>query len=168
MSVSSFDTYIVFSQKKVQVDELVREEFIEILKYIKRKLTTKPSARNPGGIQVKVRMNKVVFWEWWRAIRDYVPDIGKIAEKTMYKNRKVKEYKVIFNRGGPFIFHLNKIISAAGEGAEDFLSKEWKNGTSAKVLVDENNIFVFSYKPLASLLTVTCKYQLKNKYGNVI
>ena len=145
------------------MDEIISEEFIEILKSVKRKLTTKPSARNPGGIQVKVRLNKVAFWEWWRAIRDFVPNIGKIAEKKLYKNGNVKEYKVIFNRAGPFIFHINNVISAAGEDAESFLSKEWKNGNSAKVLVNETNPFVFSYKPLASLLTVTCKFQIKKQ-----
>ena len=114
------DTYKIMKTEVVLVCDILQFCLEDLFKGVRRKIRRKGSVRNPWIICCDVRINRSVFYKWYRAIRDYSIQNFTSYTTTKQKNGVVKCYNVKINHFGSFLFHLGK---AAGVNDRSFSNK---------------------------------------------
>ena len=140
--------------------------FARLLHSIERKLSFHQKYHNPWMIEVVEFIAPHIFEAAFKAIQDYIVRRTVSTNIIKYRNGSPKEYIISFSHSGPFKFHL-KQLSGIGE-CEKFFCKSNKLGNIAKIDVSEENRATLTYKPNTGSMKVTIKYNVTNKYGNVV
>ena len=157
--------YERLSSTTVDVKPLLECAIEELLTKISRRLSIKQSLSNPWGIKVNSKIHFSIFVPSWKAIRDYSSEFGR--EIKVDRNRKTKSLTLIeikFTHFGALNLHLSK---AYGGSAKSFLKKS-SNHCELSVIASEDHPVVFTFNCKKNNLTFSCKYQVKNQYGNIV
>ena len=139
------DFYEWMQRERGSYGELVNFYFANVVKQIYRKLTFKEKFKNPWKIISKIVVPFPVFNCGYRAIRDFVPSIGKTTKITNDCKGRPKEYILTFTLNGPFKMHMDK-LSGNSIDVLKFMKKKDKIGNIAKVNVTENSPATLVYK----------------------
>ena len=141
---------------------MVKWHFIEILASIQRRITLKRKFKDPFTCVVYRDIHKNIFYQAFRAIRDYPIQFGTFTEVLRNKKNVIIGYSIKFEHLGAFKFHLKQL---ADEDTSNSLSKKFTTGSSAAVVVTPEKPATLNYKVSNSSLTIRVQYEIKNKYG---
>ena len=155
------ETYDELKKKKIDVFMILKFHFDRIVTGINRKLTFKHKLYNPWTIEIIEFIAPNVFYEFYRAVRDYKIQSGFTAVTVKNKKKIPTEYILTFTHKGVFNFHIQQIKDVGR------LQKTSTNGNVASVVITEESPAVFHYK-LKGTLKVHLKYKVVNKYGNCV
>ena len=107
-----------------------------------------------------------MFSRWFDAFTDHSPgDPYKEYEVEKFKNGKKKSCHIKITYWGTLNFHLS---SAFGGNCIERCFKKKIGKCSGGIVVNRENPFELFYNYRTNLLTVKCKYELFNKFGNKI
>ena len=78
------------------------------LKSIYRKLSFRQKYRNPWTIAVTEPIAREIFYEWFKAVNDHLPDFGRTVEVVRNKSGKTVSYRIKFTHISTFKFHVGR------------------------------------------------------------
>ena len=165
LEIMEFDSYESLSEKKIEVLPLVSFHFLEVLRCIKRRIVAKQTVRNPWMVRIRTKIPATVFFEWYRAVRDFRAAYGRDIRVVKDKKRKdiLKEITITFYHIGPLKFHLLKAVDGNAV-IKDYIEK--KIGTSVgKIVVSREKPFIFTFRVAQGSLSINASYQIENRYG---
>jgi len=110
------ETYTVLEEKNINIIKLVHWHFGIILQSVKRKISNKQTYRDPFFISTTSIIHSDIFYQVFRAIRDYQTTFGTQTQVLRDSKKKVKQYCITFTHFGAFKFYLKKL-----SGEEDVL-----------------------------------------------
>ena len=87
----AFNPYDVLTDRKLKVLPQIVFIFEDLGKTIKRKITKKQTVRNPGTVLVKVKIFHALYYEWFSAVRDYVPSVGVVVKSEKRKGSCISQ-----------------------------------------------------------------------------
>ena len=154
--------YKVLKEHKSTTFEIVEWHFKSIIESIKRKIILRPNYRDPHTVKISVVIFKQVFYQVYRAVRDYPIQFG-ISCETNKKGTIVKGYVIKFSHIAALRFHLKQLSCV--EEIDEYFQRKFKHGERAKLTVSEEDPAVFEYKVSTDTLNIRIKYCVVNKYG---
>lgn len=161
------NTYEILDNHKAETCKLVEWHFTEVTKSIKRKITLKRKFSDPFTCTVNRDLHKDIFYQVFRAIRDYKIQFGTLTEVTRNKKNIVTSYSIFFEHLGSFKYHISKLCKRdKKEIADLYFSKVFSCGSKANIVVTKEKPAVITFKCTRSILTSKCHYTTVNKYGN--
>ena len=134
-----------------------------LLKSIKRRIKPTPSIRSPWKIQVKSNLHSTLFWEFYRAVKNWSSEFGRTLHVEKKKNGFPKAYTITFFHKGTFEYHLSQ---GTGESVKKHLKKKLKGGAVGQVAVSEEKPVVLKHNISRAELTLNIFYEIINRYGN--
>ena len=165
MSFQPLETYEVLKKHKSDSYELVSWHFSEILKSINRKITLKKKLTEPFLCTVVREIHVNIFYQIFRAIRDYKITFGTETSELRNSKKQVTSYSVKFSHFGAFRYHLGQLSGKEKEEVVTLLKKTFPTGGNGNVVVSEEKPVILTYK--VSTLVLKCHFETVNRYGHV-
>ena len=159
-------TYSILKDHNVSSYTLICWHFELILKSTYRRITLKQSLRHPFTVNITESIHKELYYQAFRAVRDYHTPFGTTSETIKDKKGFAKTYKLTFTRIQSLHFHLGK-LSGKDDIKKTYLEKSFPHGEKGKIVVSVEEPAIFFFKTSTNTLTVTMKYQMTNQYGTV-
>ena len=159
------DTYKHLTSHKSDTGALVHWHFKLVLQSIRRKITSKQTFRDPFTVCVTLLINPDLFFQAYRAVRDYTIQLGIKTECQKTAKKKVKSYSIQFERLGVFKFHIAKLSNC--ENISYYLKKTFKCGGKGAVDVSQEKPAILTYKVSTGTLTLKCFFTYTNSYGHI-
>lgn len=157
------NSYTLLETTNVPVKIILQDTFLDLLKSIHRKLTTKETIRNNRCAIATVTIHKIVFLKFYKAIRDWGIDYGRSIKLERKKNSEIKKITIEFTHKGTFEHHFKKIIDVS---VKKYLKKVVKDNTiGVKISEDSKAVLVFDLSK--NKLTLSVPFIVKNMYGNI-
>ena len=167
MNFAALETYEVLERKEVKIVGVLEFHMKRLTSSIHRKLSFKQKFVDPWVINISEYISKEVYYEFFRAVRDYKISYGRTCEIVRSKKNEPKEYVITFVHYGCLRFHLSKVIDANVD-IDAVLSKSDAIGNKAKVIVDDaDKKAIMHYKISTGELKLKLHYEVKNKFGNI-
>ena len=164
---SAFDSYAVLGRQNVEVLPLLKFHFKEVFKTIHRRLSIRPTLKNPWVIVVSHKIFFDVFIQFFRAVRDYKIQLGvEIIEEKRDRHRRLLSAKIKFSNYNTFLFHFDKALGGGIE-IKSLLQKSIRDCT-AKVVISDDKPALLNYDCKKHLLNLKVHYLAKNRYGNIL
>ena len=113
MDKSSYDR---LKEAKVDAFPILADTITCLLKSIKRRIKPNPTVRSPWQIQVKTNLHSSLFWEYYKAIKNWSSGFGRTLYVERKKNGFVKSYQITFHHKGTLEYHLGQ---GAGESVKN-------------------------------------------------
>ena len=135
------DSYQRLNSKKVEIVPILSLELEEILRAIRRKVSTKISVKTPKQVLVEKKIHTSIFNAWYIAIKTYKTEFGPLLEVTRNKKNIISSITVKFVTKGSLKLHLNEATNKT-LNIEQFLSKKFRGGSKGKIVVSEEKPFV--------------------------
>ena len=164
-----FRPYQLLKQKSVNVLPVLEFNLIELLKSIKRKITIRVLIRNPRCICTNITIHHSIFFEWYRAIRDFVPTYGREINVTRQGRRgqsPLKTVEIVFTHLGTLTHHLSSVVTKVT--VKDYLQKKLAGGSKGQLVVNSDSPAIIKYDVNKNNMTFTAKYIVLNRYGNQV
>ena len=161
------ETYEVLRKQDVKVSSLVVFHLNRMLTGIKRKIIFRQKFKDPWTAEVIEFIEKQVFYQYFRALRDYHISFGRTTETVRDKKGNPVSYIITFTHFGCLRFHLKEGTNTTPNDIKNFFTKKDKNGNKATVLCTTEKPAVMTYKIKTGACHLKVKYQITNKYGNV-
>ena len=161
----ALNVYKILNEKKVEVKYILNHHFEDLLKSVRRKISTRQSIKNPYHIKVVITIHKSVFLEWYCAARDFVPRFGCTAEEKRDKKQVLSAVTLKFTHIGTFNFHVKQALPKNIDVGKHI--KKTIGSCSGKVVITKNSNALFHFDVKRHTLTFSARYQIINKYGNV-
>lgn len=161
------DTYRILTVQKVEVLPILADHFADLLKSVKRKISPRQSIRNPWKIIVKMKIYHSIYYEFFRAVRDWSSEFGRSISIERGANGLLKTQTISFTHKGTFVYHISRVVGERFK-VNDFLKKSVTGGGFGKLLFSSANPVVFIFNVQKNELVVSGTYQLVNRYGNVM
>ena len=159
------ETYEVLRNKDVKIASILQFHFKRILASLYRKISFHQKYRNPWVIEVTEYISSEVYYQFFRAVRDYKISYGVVAKVTKDSKGFSKEYILEFNHLGAFRFHLKEV---ANESVDNYFKKSNSIGNNGSIIVSDEKKAVFKYKVGTGTLNIQLHYTVTNKYGNCV
>ena len=160
-----FNPYIVFKSKTISVSEILKFHFEDIAKEIKRKISSRITIRNPWQILISHKIHKDLFFEWYRAVRDYIPSLGVTTSVKRNKRNILTSITITFVRRGTFKFHFNQALS--GNSITNYLTKSIGTCTGNVIVLQDKPVTII-YNMVKGNMKIVLNYQVTNRYGNIV
>ena len=157
------NVYNVLDTQKIDVRPLVNYEFKIILQKIKRRLTLKQRLKNPWQISIKHLIQKDIYYQWFRAVRDHITHFDRNISTIKDRRNITTKLIIEFTDLRSLIFHCSKAYDNTNTSARNFVKKlitDCKANLLAPV--------VFDYDCKKNSLHIRGRYEVSNRYGNVI
>ena len=161
----SSSLYYVLHGKEIEVKEILDFHTCKIIESVHRQITFKKTFENPWCSQAAENIHFGVFYDWFKAIKDFHIHFGRTTEIKRNKKKKPMEYSINFTHFGCLKFHTEKIIGK--DKLSKYFQKENKSGARAKVVINEEKPAIMSYKLSTGSLTLSISYEVENRYGMV-
>lgn len=163
MQMQSYDE---LRKSEVKVSPVLEWHLKRVLNSIHRKITFKQKFKNPWCVEVVEYLYKDIFYQFFRAVRDYRTSFGRNVDIVREKSGTPKEYILKFSHFGALVFHLNLATNKTCDIAKLF-TKSNPLGNTAEIEVSEEKPAVIRYKIKTGTMTIKMHYCVKNKYGNI-
>ena len=157
--------YKILDSEKTSVKPILAFHFEELLKSLKRRITSKVSIRNPRKILISLPIHQSVYYAWFRAVRDSQPSFGRILTTNKNKRKNIVEERIEFKHRGVFKYHIGQTLSS-NINIESFMKKKLPGLSKGSLEISEENPLVFSYSRTRGKLVVSGKFRVVNRYGN--
>ena len=105
----SLDSYKELKKYKVNISTLLEWHFSTIICSVSRKLTLKQKFRNPWEISICSLIHRDIFFQAYRAIRDFHIEYGRTVQVTKDKKGDIKLIRIIFTHFGALKYHLHQL-----------------------------------------------------------
>jgi len=161
------ESYDTLSNKTTSTYALVNWHFIHIVENSRRRITFRQKYKNPWTVEVTERIQRDVFLEGFKAVRDYKIQFGKSIEVERDRNSVGTVYTIKFDHLGAFKFHISKLCNLSRDQVSHYFEKITDNGT-ARLAVTSSKLATLQYKVSTATLKLNFSYNVVNKYGNVI
>ena len=161
-------SYLHLAKKTTQVDRLHKKttQYLQFcsLKSIYRKLSFRPKYRDPWAVVVSEPISREIFYEWFKAINDHLPDFGRTIAIVRNKLGKAVSYRIKFTHIGTFKFHVGKMIGEdkTSLGKENKTTKE-----KVKVMCTDERPIKIDFDISKGSLMINLKYNLFSLYGQL-
>ena len=157
-------SYSHLAKKTTPVVNILNFVLNRSLKSIYRKLSFRQKYRNPWTIVVSEPIAREIFYEWFKAINDYLPDFGRTVEIVKNKSGKTVSYRIKFTHLGTFKFHVGKII---GKDKINFVKENKTTKEKVKVVCTDEKPIKIDYNISKGILMINLKHNLFNQYGQL-
>ena len=161
------DTYEVLKTNNVLVYDITKWHFEKFLIAINKRLTLKRKYTDPFKVTTTREINKTVFYEIFRALRDFVPHTGITASTEKNKKGSIALYKIQFNHFGTFIYHSSLLTGLSKSEVKKQINKTFSTGCKANVVITDEKPAEIIFKVSTSVCTVKCNFVTINRFGNV-
>ena len=162
---SSLQSYDCLKSHQLNTYTIIKWHFSSIIKSVNRKLTLKRKFKDPFTCTISIIIHKEIFYQAFRAVRDYYIRTGQETEIKKNKQGKITGYSLKFIHFGVFKYHLEQ-LSGIGNIYSD-LFKNFPSGSVAKVVVSPEKPASFDFRCSSDTLNIKIHYNVTNKYGNV-
>lgn len=162
---TKLETYEVLKEKKLNVVVTLQYHLKRILDSIRRKISFHQKFRNPWVIEVTEYIAPPIYYELFRAVRDYKISAGFVAETVKDSKNCTKEYLLEFNHLQVFKHHLQEVLE---EEIDLFFHKTNSIGNVGCVVASPERKITLQYKVKTGALFISMHYSVTNKYGNLI
>ena len=157
-------SYSQLAKKTTPVVNILNFVLNRSLKSIYRKLSFRQKYRNPWTIAVTEPIAREIFYEWFKAVNDHLPDFGRTVEIVRNKSGKAVSYRIKFTHIGTFKFHVGKII---GEDKINLVKENKTTKEKVKVVCTDEKPIIINYNISKGILMINLKYNLFNRYGQL-
>lgn len=165
--MSCLDVYAVLEKRQTSTSQLIHTYIHKMLDDVSRKIIFKEKYHDPWIASCFIFMPFTVFLEFFKVIRDYVPNFGKSTKKILDAKANTKEIIISFTHMGTFLYHMRRL--SGDENIVDLLEKRnAKTLSKASVNITEEKPAVFTYNVKKNIVTFSIPYNVKNKYGMLI
>ena len=161
------ESYTVLKGKDLKTFDIIKWHFERFLSAIKKRLTLKRKFHDPFLVNTTREINSFVFYEAYRAVRDYVISRGFTATCEKNKKGKVLSYNITFTHLGTFIFHLSQLSGLNKTEVSNSLKKVFPNDCKANVIVSNEKPAVLTFKVTTCVCLLRCHYETMNRFNNV-
>ena len=134
------------------------------LKSIYSKLSFRQKYRDPWTFVVSEPIAIEIFYEWFKATNDHIPDFGRTVEIVRNKSGKTVNDRIKFTHIGTFKFHVGQMIE------EDKINLVKENETikeKVKVVCADEKPIKIDYDISRGNLMINLKYNLFNRYDRL-
>lgn len=90
------ESYDRLKEKKIDISCLLEWHFRNICHLINRRITFKQKYKNPWTVEVSEHIHRQIFFESFKAIRDYVVEFGRTYEVKRDRNGTSLSYEITF------------------------------------------------------------------------
>ena len=87
----------------------LRDSFIQLLKKVKRRLSTRETIRNYRKVNISVDIHKLMYFKFYKAVRDWSSSFGRKINVEKSKKGEIKLITITFTHKGALQLHLSKI-----------------------------------------------------------
>ena len=157
-------SYSHLAKKTTPVVNILNFVLNRSLKSIYRKLSFRQKYRNLWTIAVTEPIAREIFYEWFKAVNDHLPDFGRTVEIVRNKSGKAVSYRIKFTHIGTFKFHVGKII---GEDKINLVKENKTTKEKVKVVCTDEKPIIINYNISKGILMINLKYNLFNRYGQL-
>ena len=159
------EPYKILSNENAAVKPILAFHFEELLKSLKRRISSKVSIRNPRTILITLHIHQSLYYAWYRAVRDSVPSFGRTVSTTKRKGKIVEE-RITFTHPGVFKYHIGQVLPSNIK-VENYTKKTLTGSSKGNLKISEESPLVFTYNRSRGKLSVSGKYEITNRYGNI-
>ena len=157
-------SYWHVAKKTTPVVNILNFVLNRLLKSIYRKLSFKQKYKDLWTIVVSEPIAREIFYEWFKAVNDHLPDFGRTVEIVRNKSGKTVSYRIKFTYIGTFKFHVGKII---GEDKINLVKENKTTKEKVKVVCTDKKPIKIDYNISKGILMINLKYNLFNRYGQL-
>jgi hypothetical protein len=72
------ESYEKLVTEHVDAKPILRDSFIQLLKKVKRRLSTRETIRNYRKVNIGVDIHKLIYLKFYKAVRDWSSSFGKL------------------------------------------------------------------------------------------
>ena len=163
----SLDSFGLLRETTINVSGLVEWHITAILTQLRRQIKTRQSNWHPWQINISRLINDKVFWEAYRAIRDFRSNFGYRIVQERFRNGKLKKIIITFHHSGAFKYYMLQLCNG-NIAVGNFLKRDLPHGIKGKILITQEKPLIFTYITSSSLCKVTAYYEIVNEYGTVV
>ena len=156
-------SYSHLAKKTAPVVNILNFVLNRSLKGIYRKLSFRQKYRKPWRIVVSEPIAREIFYKWFKAINDYLPDFGRTVEIVKNKYGKTVSYRIKFTHIGTFKLHVGKII---GKDKINFVRENKTTKEKVEIVCTNENPIKIDYN-ITKRTLINLKYSLSNRYGQL-
>ena len=160
-----FEPYKILEEHKISTFSVLNWHFQEILKSVNRKITLKQSFRHPFTVVLSATIFKELYYQGYRAVRDYPVQFGTETSTLTNKKGVLKSYEIKFTKIQSLRFHLKQLSGL--EDVDVYLKKKFPHEEKGNVIVSEEDPVVLFFKLSTNTLTITMKFQVMNQHGTI-
>ena len=160
------DTYKAYRSYKINVCEIGEFHVRSIVESVHRKISQKQKFKNPWTVNVHGIIYKDIFYQLFRAIRDYSISYGRSVEVIRTKKGIATSYIITFTHFGALKFHLQKLANDKIDIATYF-NRKWKNGAKGSIIVSVEKPAKLSYRVSTCTYHLNLHYKMENKYNEL-
>ena len=162
VDISSYER---LESRSIDYHVLIEWHFTSIINSASKRISFRQSYKNPWTVSVDEKIQRQVFIECFKAIRDFSIEYGRDIHVKRDKNCIGQEYTLKFWHHGALVFHLSKLSKLSKDHITNLFKKSHKTKGTASVVVSEQKPSILKYNCKKSLLTLTISYEVENKYG---
>lgn len=159
------DTYKYLEKHQSETNKIIYWHFKLVLTSLRRKITLRQKYRDPYTITVTTLIHPDIYYQAFRAVRDFETKIGFTAITERTGKGKAKLHIVKFDRLGVFKYHLQKLSNI--KNISHYFKKDFKRSETETIEVSAEKPAVLSYKVSTGTLTFQCSYVCTNSFGHV-
>lgn len=101
------DSYDQLTDDMAPVYPILIDKIEEILKEVKRQLTTRQKIKNNRKVVASIELHKLIFFKFYCAIQDHRTEFGRTICLEKKKKMEVISISINFNHKRTLIYHLN-------------------------------------------------------------
>jgi len=120
------DSYEKLKETQVDVKPNLSDCFIDLLKSVHRKLTTRETIRNNRRAVAAVNIHKSIYFTFYKALKDWGSSFGRSIRLEKKRNGEIKKIIIEFIHKGTLVCHMKKVTNTP---IKRYLKKSVKNNT---------------------------------------
>lgn len=164
---SPLETYDVLREKDVKVFEIVQFHLERISIGINQKISFKQKYKNPWTIEVVEFIQKSIFYEFFRAVRDYKISFGRNISTIKDKKKNSTSFIIEFTHYGCMRYHFTQSTTFTQDHIDKLFTKTNSIENKANIVINEEKPLLITYKIKTGMCSIKAHYMVKNKYGTV-
>ena len=138
MNISN-ESYERLKTKKIDAVSLIEWHFANICHSINRNITFRQKFKNPWVVEVSERIQRDIFIEAFKAIRDFKIEYGRTINIQRDKSGVGVRYTITFNHFGSLKFHLSQLSKL---DITELFKKQSNKGTAIVIVTEEENAII--------------------------
>jgi len=102
------ESYEKLEAEHVDAKPILRDLLLQLLKKVKRRLSTRETIRNYRKVNVGVDTNKLIYLKFYKAVPDCSSSFGREISLEKSKKGAIKQITNTFTHKGALQFHFGK------------------------------------------------------------
>ena len=170
-----FCPFKALQNTELKAANLVKVELMEMLKTMKRRMTSKRSFRNPWSVKLDRHVPYGIFLEFYKVFNDLRDKRGILTVHAEYKTKPAQMShldKPMFKRMVVAFVdkqRAKKLLGRLGIDTDQYFSKELNNGNlTAMIKINHETPLEFYYDGSSRKAVLSAGYKVVNEFGITI